>query len=83
VEAEGRNDERAEFSGNRGEETGDEDLKFERVECGLTGCFGELVERLGSDGGGLSDGEQVEDKHVGNDQLVEGGKIKEEPGEGF
>ena len=34
VEAEGRNDERAEFSGNRGEETGGEDLKFERVECG-------------------------------------------------
>ena len=34
VEAEGRYDERAEFSGNRGEETGGEDLKFERVECG-------------------------------------------------
>ena len=38
---------------------------------------------MGSDGGGLSDDEQVVDKHVGNDQLVEGGQIKEERGEGF
>ena len=33
--------------------------------------------RLGSDGGGrLSDDEQVDDKQVCNEQVVEGGKIK-------
>ena len=31
---------------------------------------------MGSDGGGLSDDEQVEDKHVRNEQVVEGGEIK-------
>ena len=41
-----------------------------------TGCNGELVLRLGKDGGGLSDDEEVDAEQVGNEQVAEGGDIK-------
>ena len=41
-----------------------------------TGCNGELVLRLGKDGYGLSDDEEVDDEQVGKEQVVEGGVIK-------
>ena len=41
-----------------------------------TGCNGELVLRLASDGCGLSVDEEVDDKQVGNEQVAEGGEIK-------
>ena len=31
---------------------------------------------MASDGGGLSDDEEVDDKQVGNEQVAEGGEIK-------
>ena len=46
-----------------------------------TGCNGELVLRLGKDGGGLSDdeevdAEEVDDEEVDDEQVAEGGEIK-------
>ena len=41
-----------------------------------TGCNGERVLRLASDGGGLSDDEEVDAEQVGNEQVAEGGDIK-------